>query len=91
MNARIASLGGIPVAQHKLSTPKGPVDVRFLALGARVIELFDEGPFTGVVTDRRMVRLATCLTMIARRRRVLVAGCVTNDSVLCLSKAFREP
>lgn len=42
---RLAALGAEPVARHSLSAAAGPVDVRFLALGPHMFEVFDEGPF----------------------------------------------
>ena len=45
MAKRLAALGAETIATHRLSPATGPVEVRFLALGDTMFELFDEGPF----------------------------------------------
>jgi len=44
LEARLAGMGAERVAAHVLPGPP-PVRVRFLALGSKVFEIFDEGPF----------------------------------------------
>lgn len=49
---RLVALGALPIAHHRLGSGTGPVEVRFLALGPDVFEVFDEGPFAGGEPDR---------------------------------------
>lgn len=42
---RLVAMGATPVAHHRLRGNDGPVEVSFLARGADMFEVFDEGPF----------------------------------------------
>ncbi|RYG90042.1 VOC family protein [Loktanella sp. IMCC34160] len=55
--ARLRAIGAAPVAGHRLSTETGWVEVRFLALGADMFEVFDEGPHPDVDPDRGWIGL----------------------------------
>jgi catechol 2,3-dioxygenase-like lactoylglutathione lyase family enzyme len=50
LEARFAALGATRVRTHRLGDDAAPVNVRFLALGGDIIELFDEGPFAPPAT-----------------------------------------
>ena len=55
--ARLSSIGATPVAHHRLSSETGSVEVRFLALGTDMFEVFDEGPHPDVDPDRGWIGL----------------------------------
>lgn len=55
--ARLRTIGATPVARHRLSTETARVNVRFLALGTDMFEVFDEGPYPYVDPDRGWVGL----------------------------------
>ena len=50
--AQLGLLGGVAVARHVLCTESGTVNVSFIAIGLRMFELFDEGPYPAIEPDR---------------------------------------
>lgn len=55
--ARLRTIGAALVARHRLCTETAPVNVRFLALGTDMFEVFDEGPYPYVDPDRGWIGL----------------------------------
>ena len=55
--ARLRTIGAALVARHRLCTDTAPVNVRFLALGTDMFEVFDEGPYPFVDPDRGWIGL----------------------------------
>ncbi len=54
---QLGNMGGIPVAQHRLGGDAGAVEVQFLALGSHMFEVFAEGPYPYVDSDRGWIGL----------------------------------
>jgi hypothetical protein len=55
--ARLRTIGAALVTRHRLYTEAAPVNVRFLALGTDIFEVFDEGPYPYVDPDRGWIGL----------------------------------
>ena len=55
--AALGKMGCIPVAHHRLGTEETSVEVHFLALGSHMFEVFAEGPYPDVDTDRGWIGL----------------------------------
>lgn len=53
----LGNMGCIPVAHYRLGRGERSVEVQFMALGSHMFEVFAEGPFTDVDTDRGWIGL----------------------------------
>lgn len=53
----LGNMGCIPVAHYRLGRGERSVEVQFMALGSHMFEVFAEGPFTDVETDRGWIGL----------------------------------
>ena len=53
----LSDIGCIPVAHHRLGNEEKSVEVQFMALGSHMFEVFAEGPFPDVDTDRGWIGL----------------------------------
>lgn len=53
----LGNMGCRPVAHHRLGSAEGLVEVQFMALGSHVFEVFTEGPFPAVDTNRGWIGL----------------------------------
>ena len=53
----LGNMGCIPVAHYRLGRRERSVEVQFMALGSHMFEVFTEGPFPDVDTDRGWIGL----------------------------------
>ncbi len=53
----LGNMGCIPVAHYRLGRGERSVEVQFMALGSHMFEVFAEGPFADVETDRGWIGL----------------------------------
>lgn len=53
----VSRIGGTPIAYHRLGNRKEPVEVQFMALGRCIFEVFAEGPYHKIDSERGWIGL----------------------------------